>query len=186
MRTLILSLGILICASTVFGQAGVIGLYVDRPYVTCDFVDYGPALVSVYAVHRYFPGATGSQWMIISGGGWNCTYVGEIINTPTASGTTVTGISLGYGGCYSSEILLVTILYFCQGLSPECAYIEVVPDPASVTGTIEVLDCSDPPKRLVCDGSNVYANAAYTGVCWPWCWGAVEETSWGNLKALYQ
>ena len=55
---------ILLIAGAAFGQAGGIGLYVDHPaYVQCSYDDTGDALVPVYAVHKYCPGATGSQWM---------------------------------------------------------------------------------------------------------------------------
>jgi hypothetical protein len=179
-KLLLISLALVLCASTAFGQAGTIGLFVDNPgFVQCTFVDAAPALVPIYAVHHITPGATASQWMVVPMGGWNCTYTGEIIHVPVSIGNTQSGLSASYGGCLSAPILMATINYFCMGVSPTCAYLEVVPDPAAPTGTIEVVDCSF--VKLIGSGGVIYANN--DGSCD--CYDPVKSTSWGGVKALY-
>ena len=180
-KLLLLSLGILLCASIAFGQAGYIGLFTDPVYTSCDYVDMGAALVPVYAVHKACPGATASQWMVVLGGGFNCTYTGEIIGPPTSIGSTQAGISIAYGGCLPSDLLLATINFFCMGASPPCASIEVVADIAAPSGTIEVIDCGY--VKLVGNGSILYMNPDGSCDC-----GEIvptKETSWGQIKSLY-
>ena len=180
-KLLLISLALILTSTLAFGQAGVIGLYVDAgPYVQCTFADVGAALVPVYAVHKLCPGATASQWMITTGGGFNCTYTGEIIALPTSIGNTQVGISIAYGGCLgASNLLLATINYFCMGASPTCAFIQVVPDPAAPSGQIEVIDCAF--VKLVATGNAIYFN--HNTSCD--CYDPVQNSSWGGIKALY-
>jgi hypothetical protein len=181
MRTLILSLSIVICTSLVFGQAGVIGLYVDPPvYIDCTFMDYGPALVPIYVVHKWNPGATASRWMIQPRDGWNCIYINEVVHMSASTGATMTGISLEYGGCYPSDILLTTVNFFCQGVSPPCASLWIVPDPAAPSGAIEVVGCD-----FVTRSGAGYGLSVNDYICW-FCGYPVNAPSWGQIKALYQ
>jgi hypothetical protein len=171
----------MLCAGAAYGQAGGIGLYFDTPvYATCDYADVAPALVPVYVVHKLTPGATASQFMVISGGGFNCTYTGEIIHVPVSIGSTQTGISVSYGGCVPSDILIATINYFCMGTAPVCSYLEVVPDPAAPTGTIEVVDCAF--VKLIGNGGRADINS--DGSCH--CGNPTTDTTWGAVKTLYQ
>jgi len=182
-KLLLLSMGILLCASIVNGQAGFIGLYTDPVYTACDFVDAGPGLVPVYVVHKSTPGSTASQFMVQPGGGWNCTSVGEIIAVPVSIGSAMGGLSASYGGCLPSDILIVTINFFCSGISPACSYLEVVPDLGAPTGTIEVVDCAF--VKLVGGGSILYANPDVS--CDGDCGEIVptKESNWGQIKSLY-
>lgn len=181
-KLLLISLALVLCASTAFGQAGTIGIFVDNPgFVQCTFVDAAPALVPVYVVHHITPGATASQWKVMAMAGWNCIYTGEIVIQPVSIGNTQAGISVSYGGCKPAPIHLVTINYFCQGLNPTCAYLEVVPDPAAPTGLIEVVSCSF--VKLIGTGGRLYANNVNHQCD---CYDPVRNTSWGGVKALYQ
>ena len=142
-KVLLLTLAMMICASMAFAQAGGIGLYTDSPaYTSCTFTDAGAALVPIYVVHKLCPGATASQFMVVPGGGWNCTFTGEVIAVPVSIGTSLGGLSASYGGCRASDILISTLNWFCMGASPTCAYLEVVPDPAAPSGNIEVVNCA--------------------------------------------
>jgi hypothetical protein len=172
---------LLIIWSVAFGQAGYIALFFDQPaYSNRCYDDLTAALVPVYVVHQLTPGATASQFMVVSGGGFNCVYTGEIIAVPVSIGSTQSGISVSYGGCVPSTILIATMNYFCQGISPANAYLEVVPDPAAPTGTIEVVDCSF--VKLVAYGGRAYFNTDQ-----PWlCVDPTRQTSWGAVKALYE
>lgn len=178
---------IIFCAGAAFGQAGGIGLYVDQDtFVQCDYDDNEAALVPVYVVHKFCPGATASQWRVISGGGFNCTFVGETHNCfylAMDCGNTRDGISLPYGGCVdASNLLIATMNYFCMGDTPTCAWLEVVPDPDAPTGTIEVIDCSYVKHAAV--GSKIFFNN--DGTCGQPCGLPTQTSSWGQVKALYR
>lgn len=180
-KVLLLTLAIMICASMAFAQAGGIGLYTDAAYTSCSFVDAAAGLVPIYAVHKLTPGATASQFLVSPGGGWNCTSVGEVIHVPVSIGSAMGGLSASYGGCRASDILIVTINFFCSGISPACAYLEVVADPASPTGTIEVVNCSF--VKLVGVGSMLFANPG--AGCGRECGLPTHETNWGKIKTIY-
>jgi hypothetical protein len=172
----------MVCASMAFAQAGGIGIYVDTPaYTSCSFTDAAAALVPTYVVHKLCPGATASQFMVVPGGGWNCTFTGEIIAVPTSIGSSLAGLSAAYGGCLASDILISTINWFCAGTSPACAYLEVVPDPAAPTGTIEVVDCAF--IKHVGVGSMLFVNPG--AGCGRACGLPTSETSWGQIKSIY-
>ena len=181
-KVLLLTLAIMVCASMAFAQAGAIGIYADNPgFVVCDYMDTAAALVPVYFVHKLCPGATASQFMVLPGGGFNCTYTGEVIHVPTAIGNLQAGLSAAYGGCLASDILIATMNWFCMGASPVCASLTVVADPAAPTGTIEVVDCAF--AKHTGQGSNFYMNPDVTCAC-----GIItptQETSWGQIKSIY-
>jgi hypothetical protein len=179
---LLIAVSLVFCAGMASAQSGYIGLFVDfGSYADCDYVDAGAALIPVYVVHKMTPGAVASQFKLVSGGGFTMIYTGEIVAMPTVIGSTYAGISLAYGGCRSSDILLVTINYFAMGSSPSCAYLEVVPDPSAPSGTIEVIDCGY--VKLIGGGSRLYVNPDGSCSCQV---VPVEETTWGHIKTLYQ
>lgn len=171
-------------ASGVYGQAGFICIYyAEWTFTQCDYEDTTPALVPVFVVHKGTPGATASQFMVTSGGGFNCTYVNEV-QGPATIGSTQTGISISYGGCRASDILLVTINYYCQGTSPACSYLKVVPDPDAPTGTIVVVDCSFVKHSTL--GGLLRFNADDSCDCLLDQPVPTKTTNWGKLKVLYQ
>ena len=179
-KVLLLTLAIMICASMAFAQAGGIGLYLDNPgFSTCDYVDAAAALVPVYVVHVYNPGATASQFMAVNGG-HGCTFTGEIMAVPVSIGSTQTGLSASYGACIGGNVLIATMNYFCMGAAPPCSYIEIVVDPAAPSGTIEIIDCSFVKQIGV--GSKMYFNP--DGTCGT-CGLPTNESSWGQIKAIY-
>ena len=179
-KLLLISLALLFVGSNAFAQAGAIGMFVDAgTYVDCTGDDVGAALVPVYVVHHLTPGATAVQFRVVPMAGFACVYTGEIIHVPVSIGNTQAGISASYGGCLPAPILIATINYFCQGMSPTCSYLEVIPDPAAPSGTIEVIDCSF--VKLV--GNGGVLNWNNDGSCD--CYDPVKNTSWGGVKALY-
>ena len=69
---------------------------------------------------------------------------------------------------------------------PACEYLEIIPSPNAVSGTIEVTDCQDPviqfPGGAV--GSKLFFNAPVEG-CGRVCGLPTKETNWGKIKAMY-
>jgi hypothetical protein len=172
-----------LCAGAASGQIDVIGLYADADvYVACAFLETSTVLDTVFVVHKPSLGATSSRWMVESNGGFGCSYVAETVRMPSWTGNSQTGILLQYGGCLTSDnVLLVMMYYFCQGTSSTCSYLEVVADPASGSRQIEAVDCTFKTRRV--DGRKLYANPGPG--CDP-CWNPTENTSWGKIKTLYQ
>ena len=183
-KTLLLSFMLLFCASLAFGQAG--GIYLSggsdtTPDGTCEIT---AGYNWVYVIHQYTPGATGSQWMIAKSAGNTCSKVaGNDYFTPI--GTAFDGVAYAYGGCLVSDILIANMLLNCIG-SPECSYLEVVPDPAAISGKIDVTDCTagTPLYPSGGVGSKLYFNPPSPGGCGV-CGLPTKDTNWGKIKAMY-
>jgi hypothetical protein len=181
-RGLIVALGILFSAGAALGQAGYIGLFSDIGYVECYLWDDEVGPKSLYAVHKAASGVTQSQFLVEVAPGFGCTEVGITYNFPTAIGSPTTGLTISYGACSVSDILLFTWDFQCQITSATCVKLEVVPDPAAMSGYIEVVDCNS--NRLIGNGSTLYVNPNFTCDC-----GEIvpaEDTNWGQIKALYR
>ena len=197
---LLLSLCLILClaAGAAFGQAGLISVFSDPGGTSCQFIDT-PGVTNLYVVHVNTPGATAGQFAICEGAGFTCDYLAETYPFPTVIGNTRTGITVGYGGCQASPILMVTMLYICDGSSLSCSTVEVIPDPAEVTGEVVVTDCVVPfPNKLTAAAGriitnptidcNCLANASLTiassNPCTPPL--ATQKSTWGSVKALYR
>jgi hypothetical protein len=177
-RSVLIALVIVCSASMAFAQAGSIGVFSDAGGASCNFTDAG-SLVQVYYYHLN-ASATASQWKLDLGGlMW--THLGDTMNYPTVIGTSVTGISIGYGACIAAPNALGVSNFFGSAAAP-CSMIKIIPDPASLSGEIEAVDCSVPAVKVFPTGGAGIVNA--DGSCQ--CNVPVEETTWGQMKALYQ
>jgi hypothetical protein len=162
------------------GQAGYIGLFADPGGTQCSVSDPGVGEVNVYVIHQGTLGAAASQWRVVSGGGFAMAYAGETWAYPVV-GDTRGGASVSYGSCLGAPNLLCTITFLTLGASPPCSYLEVVPDPASAGGTIEVVDCAS--SRLSAPGGRLYVNPNESCPCGQA--NAVTATDWGRIKAMF-
>jgi hypothetical protein len=191
-----------------FSQAGFIGLFSDSPsYMNCELVDGAPALHPVYVVHKHTPGAMGSRFVVTPSGGFGMVYLNETSTLPYVVGSSLTGVCIEYVDCLPSDILLLTINYFGIGTSTVCSRLEVVPDPATPSGTIEILNCLG--ERYAGGGGVLIVNndgtcpcvvlanhddlpeskpltqdAAHARTFCPT--SPAEQGSWGEIKALYK
>ncbi|MGD8414464.1 MAG: hypothetical protein PVF33_09540 [Candidatus Latescibacterota bacterium] len=177
---LLLPLLLIVSAGAALGQTGYIGVYADPAGTECMLSDRGGREVNVYVVHQATSGAAASQWRIVSGGGFDMTYLGETWST-TALGDARSGVSTSYGACLASPILLCTVTYLAHGTSSPCSYLEVVADPASVGGEIEVVDCNS--NFLSGSGGRLYVNP--DGTCQCGQADNVRDTDWGRIKAMF-
>ncbi len=183
-RVLLLSLCLLVAASIAFAQPpGSIGVFADPGATVCDVYDI-PGLLQLYVVHVWTPGATAAQFRLDctswNNGAW--TYIGETWYYATVIGNTQTGAAVAYGYCAPSPNALVQVNYFVNGLAGDCQFCQIVADPNAVPPGIYVADCSDPPIVNPATGGDVVINP--TPGCY--CNIPAEETSWGQLKALYK
>lgn len=186
-RFMLLSIGLLLVSSLAFAQTGSIGLFSDVMGTNCDVYDSAPGLVLVYVVHVYTPGATASQFIVADMWGNTMTYLSEAVTAPyikigTCAGPAATGCAIAYGGCVGSPNMILTLQYFASGTTPTCSYLQVMADPSATPPGIYVTDCADPPNLLTATGGDVVLNPDATCMCDI----PVEETSWGQIKSLYQ
>jgi hypothetical protein len=160
-------------------QTDQIGLYIDAGYTECKLADDSPGEVTVYIVHHSSSGALASQFMIQASSGSALTYVGEDING-LSLGNTQSGLAISYQLCRYGDILAGTVRYFKTGTSSTCSSLLVVPDPASVNGKIEAMDCFE--GRVDLGGTRLVINPDGTCECGP----TSEITSWGKIKGRFR
>ncbi len=185
-KALLLTICLMLAGTMAFAQPpGSIGVFADTGGLICDIYDAAPGLITLYVVHVYSPGATASQFRLDCttynpGAGW--THLGETYPYTAVIGNTQTGVAIAYGYCVPSPNLLTTINYFGSGLAQTCAFCQIVDDPGAVPPGIYVADCADPPNVVAATGGTLMINPDET--CY--CNIPAEETSWGQLKALYK
>jgi hypothetical protein len=163
------------------GGGGSFGLYADAQGTICNILDAGPGLLSIAVVHATPDGATASRFAApipacMIGAMWiSDTAAYEVI------GNSQTGVVVPYGFCLTGRSHILTINVFVEGTSESCCYYSVVPDPSAPSGRIEVSDCSETIVFGIGELSVVNGDTSCP------CEGPVpvEETTWGNVKALY-
>ena len=178
----IVGICLLVAVSPVFGQAGSIGLFADPAGSSCSLADVIPGPFSVYVIHVYTPGATGSHWAVRDGAGFGGTWLSDTLPFIIIWGCShcPEGVSTGYGGCFASPIHIATINYFGMGTSAPCTRIDVVPADIVASGHIEVVDCSD--TVLAATGGSLIINP--TEDCQ--CDVPARATTWGAIKSMYE
>jgi hypothetical protein len=176
-RSLLLSFLLLLFAGSAFSQqAGVIVVSPDAEGCGCEVVDTG-GLVQLHFLHKFHSGATASQWKLDLGGlPW--VHLGDQIAFSTVIGTTISGISIGYGACMPHPTYLGLANFFGSNAAG-CPQIGIVADPASLSGQIEAVDCATPANKTFPGGNSIVVNCECLG-------SPVESTTWGGIKTLYR
>ncbi|MDH3217161.1 MAG: hypothetical protein OEN01_12885 [Candidatus Krumholzibacteria bacterium] len=185
-RVLLLALGVVVLASVASSQ-GVIGLYSDSSvYTECNLVDVGPSLCSVYLVQQHVSGIS-SSLMVDNSNSGGLVSLSVVYHAALTIGDLFTGIEFSYGACSGPTVLLATLNYFCQGTTPACSSIHVVPHPG--TGIVTIVDCS--ARAVQAEGGFLTINGNYlrcpcsAATTCQSCPDPAEERSWGRIKALY-
>lgn len=174
-----------VCLLFVAGSAGAqypggLGMYGDPAGTDCNLYDISPQVVQYHVVHHSTPGARASRFRApIPTCMPGAFLVGETTMWPIKIGLVQDGTLVGYGGCVSSPIHVMTISIFGQGLSSACCQYPILPDPTGVTGEIEVEGCDGVWRGTW--GAAGYVNP--TPACY--CNVPIEETTWGSIKTLY-
>jgi hypothetical protein len=180
-RSLLLALILVLFSGSAFAQAGSITIFGDPSFMDCRIEDSVPGLVQMYVVHVFSAGATSSRWRLKS----NCnqmTYLSETSDFSIVSGNSRTGILVDYGVCLVSPILAVTVSWFAEGLTPDCCFVWIAPDPAAASGEIEVVDCYS-NLQFATRGAGIINSTSH---CLCDCCNPVEATTWSQIKALFR
>ncbi len=181
-KALLLSFALMLVAGVAFGQAGSIGIFADPVGANCNLIEAPPlGLKMYYVVHVYCPGATASQYrakvpLCMTAAIW----LSDTNMFPVAVGNSQIGFSTGYGACKVSPIHTQIINVFGQGLTGPCCRWFVDADPLLPSGQIEVSDCGF--NVIYATGGQGIVNP--NGTCQ--CNVPTEDTTWGQVKALYE
>jgi hypothetical protein len=182
-RALLLSVCLLVVASIAFAQPGSIGLFADPGGTSCNVTDAAPGLLLVYVVHVLSPGATASQFAVAWDPCFLVTYLSEAVTPPYIGiGNSQAGIAIAYGSCIPSPAMILTLQFFGSGITSPCCFMHVIADPTATPPGIYVTDCASPPNLLTATGGEAIVNPDPSCNCNV----PVEETSWGQIKSLYQ
>ena len=184
--TLLIITGILLVAGLVSAQPGTIQIFSDASLQDCDLTDDPPGPFTVYIYHINTNGSTASSFKVdLLSGGSTVTYLAH--NSPFLTiGHPTESIGISYGICQgqTGPFEILSLFLTGAGTSLPCSYIEVVEDPLADPVMIQITDCINPvPNTLPGGGSIGYFNN--DGLC-PCETVPVEETSWGQIKALYR
>ena len=182
MKIVLLTLAVLLLAVPVLAQqGGSIGIFANMYGSQCDYLDMS-GLFDIYVVHMFTPGSTGSQFRVDVSPGVTMTLLQTNYMTGIYIGDPFTGIQIAYGSCLSSPIVLIDFLYWNHGTSEPCSYFQIAADPAGVSPGIYSVDCGIPGNIVPATGGRLIVNPQ--AGCY--CNVPAEDTSWGQIKSLYQ
>jgi len=178
--SMLLVMGVVMLTPTnATAQAGMITIFSDWGGSDCNFTDFG-SLVQVYFFHIFHGGAVASQFRLdVSTAGWM--WLGDMWTFPAVIGNSINGVSLGYGACMPAPTYL-GYANFLGTVSPPCTSIKIVADPRSWSGQIEGFDCASNPT-FPSGGMGIVNNDGSCMCEYPL---PVEQTTWGQVKALYE
>ena len=177
-KVVFLTVALVFASSMAFAQAGSIGIFGDAAGTDCNLADVVPGLTPYYIVHVNAV-ATASQFSAPTPACYLGTYLSDGAVFPVTIGNSQTGVAIGYGLCQAGNVHVLTINFFTNGLTGPCCYYPILPDPVVTSGKIEVVDCNN--NLLFASGGEGIVNA--DGSCQ--CDVPVEDSTWGQVKALY-
>jgi hypothetical protein len=178
-KALLLTLVLMLGATMAFAGNGSIGIFADPAGASCNLPST-PGTIFLYWVHVNAVGATASQWASPAP---TCVTAIRLADVPVFAinlGTTSAGITIGYGTCKSGTFEIMSALYSLVAAPTPCCYWPVIADPNLASGKIEIPDCDfnltygTGGKGIVNSGPTCNCNVP------------VEDTTWGQLKALYE
>jgi hypothetical protein len=156
-------------------------LFNSMAAVNCNVFDNVPQIINIYVFHMFAPAVSGSQFRVSPFNGALLLYLTEMSPFVAIKGNSQIGVSIGYQGCFSTPLHILTITYFGQAISPPCSHLQVVPPRLAKPPGILALDCASTIRFAT--GGDIVINPV-TPTCT--CNSPVEETTWGKVKALYR
>lgn len=185
-RGLLLLLVVLLSASVASAQlpGGAVGVYSDNLGASCNFTDTAVGVAFFYYYLLKSPGATAVEFIADLTGFNYSMHFGDASPFGLKIGNFHTGVSLSFGSCQSSDVYLGSGTFGTLGTTASCTKIYVKNHPIpSIAGATN-------PLSINCSGGLVHTSGSYgtfnSGSC-P-CTGSVpvNESSWGQIKSLYQ
>jgi hypothetical protein len=167
-------------AAFVYGQGGVISVSSDPAGTSCNLTDKTAGICTYYVIHTETSGAGGVVFSAPIPTCFAVTWISDEPVFPVTLGDSQSGVTVAYGSCRSGPVHILTVKFFCQGLTGACCAYWVLPDPRVESGKIEVSDCG--LNLLYATGGKAVVNG--TTEC-P-CQQASEASSWGRVKSLYE
>lgn len=178
-RTALVACLLLTCVYPPTASSEGIGLFSEPSAGDCHIYDTDVSAFYVYVFHVNSLGTTGSQFSVPNPACSQLVHLGDVPAFDIALGDSENGIAVAYGSCRTGTFLIMRISYLAQGLTGDCCYYPVLPDPrepAEILGA----DCNFELHPI--SGSPAIINP--TSGCN--CLIPVDDTNWGRIKALYR
>jgi hypothetical protein len=184
-KGLLLALAIVCCASLVFAQApGSVGIYADNTGSSCEIAEVG--VVTLHFIHVNDACATAVEFKADVSALSLGMHFGD--NSPFALkiGLFKDGASISYGASLTGNIYLGSTTWL-SGAGNVCQKVYAIAHPVPSVPTTG-------PLGVGCPSGWLYLRGSYAVVSTPagfencHCPGTVpnEETSWGQIKSLYE
>ena len=185
----LIAFALLVSLSSSIAKADHISVFADQVGTQCTLTNpvVPPGSNNFYIVHQFNEGSTASQFKVADTTGL---FFIQFTTPYLMLGVWNDDLSLAYGGCVVGQHVLGTLsfLWFGTPIPTGCTNtLEVVPAPLSaIPGQIALVDCALPSGNLEA-ASGGRAFFSVNPECGPDCMKlAVEETTWGGVKALYR
>jgi hypothetical protein len=173
------ALAVALAASSALAGQGSVGIFADVAGTNCNLPDPGPGLTQYYIVHVNTTGSTACQFSAPKPACFTAMYLSDTNLFAVTIGNSQMGTSVGYGTCRVGPTYVMGINYFTNGQTAPCCYYPVLPDPLAVPLAIRSVDC-DFEEWSVTGGTGIIKSGP---TCH--CGVAAEESTWGQVKALY-
>jgi hypothetical protein len=178
LKKLLLVTAIMAIAANVHAQTTKVELFADANGTSCELVDQGTALRSIYVFHTGTASSTGLRFKVSKPDCWlGATWVGDVSPFVTV-GSSSLDWSVAYVACKTLPVYVGQINYFATGASLPCC--EIVAQPAF---QFVWTDCDFGEHPLVA-GQKVVINANESCRCGGPL--ATETSTWGRVKSLYR
>ncbi len=181
-RTLLLTIVLMLSATVVFGQGGMVGVFEDVAGTNCNLTDTVGGLKQYFVIHNNVLATTAVQFSAVLPVAFTGSWLSDTCAQGVCIGDTQIGANVGYGLCLSGSILVITISTFANGDTPACTLFpvtanpNVLPDPG-----IFSVDCAQNLHVALAHPGNVI-NPDGTCMCNV---VPVRETTWGQIKSIY-
>lgn len=172
-----------LAAAPAFAGYSDVAIYSDPMGQSCNLYEEVGVVNSVYVVHGFAPEANTSQFRIVDNWGAPVTGVDYLSNLHL--GNIFTGVTVTYTECKQLPYVIARIDFMPMEPTPACSgTLEVVGDPASESGEVEMVDCQF--NIRVANGGELVINEDETCPCWGGDPIRAETSTWSKVKALYR
>ena len=155
-------------------DAETLKIFTDEALTATSIDDNTPGIVSFYVVHSGYVGATGVRFSAKPSPGFTGVWLSDASSFYLV-GTSPIDISIGYGVCDISPLLILTMSYQMFGTSSPCSDLRIAPANGFPCVIGSDLGCFF-AESCIQDLGSIHVN----------CPVAVEPATWGRVKALYR
>ena len=171
---------LVVAATPALAQEGL-GLYADAAGLSCSVTDLVDGAVKrIYVVHKNSAGASGSEFLVDASSTTLAQFASTVPAGMLSIGSSDTGISIAYQECKIGSFLVLTISFDAFGTTAPCSYVRMLPDPNAVPPVRIWADCNSLTHDF--PGGVAIVNEDVTCQCNV----AIEQTTWGTIKAMYR